>query len=91
MRRPRSQRKGQPCTSFFEPAPRSAGRQHSGATPACRQARNAASQRRWLHQPRPRASCSGPVHGERVRPWRQAHPGAGRRQAARVSEAFQEP
>ena len=91
MRRPLSKRKCQHCKTFFEPDPRSAGRQHYCATPACRKASKAASQRRWLHQPRNRDYFSGPVHVERVRQWRQAHPGYWRRQAARVSDALQEP
>jgi hypothetical protein len=52
MRRPLSKRKCQHCKTFFEPDPRSAGRQHYCATPACRKASKAASQRRWLQQPR---------------------------------------
>ena len=91
MRRPLSKRKCQHCKTFFEPDPRSAGRQHYCATPACRQASKAASQRRWLQQPRNREYFRGPVHVERVRQWRQAHPGYWRRQAARVSDALQEP
>ena len=42
MRRPFSKRKCQHCKTFFEPDPRSAGRQHYCATPACRQASKAA-------------------------------------------------
>lgn len=91
MRRPLSKRKCQHCKTFFEPDPRSAGRQHYCATPACRKASKAASQRRWLQQPRNRDYFRGPVHVERVRQWRQAHPGYWRRQAARVSDALQEP
>ena len=41
MRRPLSKRKCQHCKTFFEPDPRSAGRQHYCATPACRKASKA--------------------------------------------------
>ena len=91
MRRPLTKRKCQHCKTFFDPDPRSAGRQHYCATPACRQASKAASQRRWLQQPSNRDSFSGPAHVERVRQWRQAHPGYGRRQASHVPNALQEP
>ena len=50
MRRPLTKRKCQHCKTFFDPDPRSAGRQHYCATPACRKASKAASQRRWLQQ-----------------------------------------
>ncbi len=42
MRRPLTKRKCQHCQTFFDPDPRSAGRQHSCATPACRKASKAA-------------------------------------------------
>jgi hypothetical protein len=91
MRRPLTKRKCQHCQTFFDPDPRSAGRQHSCATPACRKASKAASQRRWLQQPRHRDYFSGPTPVERVRQWRQAHPGDWRRPTSPVPEALQEP
>ena len=89
--RPRTTRTCQHGTTFFAPDPRSAGRQHACATPACRKASTAASQRRGRPQPGHRDSVSGPAHVERVRQWRQAHPGSWRRQASRVPEGFQAP
>jgi len=61
--------------TFFPPDPRNVGRQHSCATPLCRQASKAASQRRWLRQPENQDYFRGPAHVERVRQWRQHHPG----------------
>ncbi len=90
MRRPLTKRKCQHCQTFFDPDPRSAGRQHYCATPACRKASKAASQRRWLHQPSNRDSFSGPAHVERVRQWRKANPGYWRHKASRVPDALQE-
>ena len=90
MRRPRSKRKCKHCRTFFYPDPRSAKRQHYCAQPACRQASKAASQRRWLRKPDNRDYFSGPAHVERVRQWRQAHPGYWRRQRSRTPEALQE-
>jgi hypothetical protein len=46
MKRPRIIRKCKHCQTFFAPDPRSARRQRYCATPACRQARTAASPRR---------------------------------------------
>ena len=87
-------RKGKHCQTFFAPDPRNVGRQHSCSQTPCRQASKAASQHRWLHKPTNLDYFSGPAHVERVRQWRQAPPGYGRRQAppaSQSSEAFQEP
>ncbi len=78
-------RKCKHCQTFFDPDPRSVGRQPSGSPPPCRQASQAASQRRWLHKPTNLASFSGPAPVERVRQWRKAHPGYWRRQAPPAS------
>ncbi len=57
MRRPLTKRKCQHCKTFFDPDPRSAGRQHYCATPACRKASKAASQR-WSHACRARQAVA---------------------------------
>jgi len=88
MRRPRTTRKCKHCQIFFAPDPRSARRQRSCTAPACRQASQAASQRRWRHKVAHREDGTGPIHVARVRAWRQAHPGSWRRQAARPAPAF---
>ncbi len=90
MRRPRTKRQCKPWQTCFDPAPRSARRHHHCSKPACRQARQAASQHRWLQQPGHRDSFTGPTQVERVRQWRSAHPGSGRRHGSRAPEAFQE-
>jgi hypothetical protein len=90
MRRPRTKRKCKYCRTFFDPNPRSATRQHYCSKPECRQASKAASQHRWLQKPGNRNYCTGPTHVERVRQWRSAHPGYGRRPGARGPDAFQE-
>ncbi len=91
MRRPLTTRKCKHCKRFFDADPRRAGRQRSCAQPACRTASHPASHRRWLQHPNNHDSFSGPAHVERVRQWRQAHPGDWRRQASHVPEAFQDP
>jgi hypothetical protein len=90
MRRPPSKRKCKHCQTFFDPHPRSAGRQRYCSTPACRQASKAASQRRWLQKPANRDDFRGSDHVERVRQWRKAHPGYWRRRAARPTDALQD-
>ena len=90
MRRPLRPRKCKHCRPFLHPDPRRTKRQHSCAQPACRQASKAASQRRWLRPPDNRDDFRGPAQVERVRPWRQAHPGDGRRQRSRTPEALQD-
>ena len=90
MRRPLAQRKCKHCQTFFAPDPRSARRQRPCSKPECRQASKAASHHRWLQKPGNRDYCTGPTHVERVRQWRRAHPGSWRRQASRLSPAFQD-
>jgi hypothetical protein len=78
------------CKTIFLPDPRCARRQRYCANPECRQASKVASQHRWLHKPANRDDCTGPTHVERVRAWRQAHPGSWRRKASGRPQAFQE-
>jgi len=87
MRHPLRKHKCKHCQTFFAPDPRSATRQRYCAQPACRQASKAASQRRWLQKPGNRDYFCGPTQVERVRQWRQAHPGYWRRQGARAPNA----
>jgi hypothetical protein len=90
MRRPLSKRTCQHCQTFFDPPPRSAGRQRDGSQPKCHQASKAARQRRGLQQPANRAYCTGPTQVERVRQWRTAHPGYWRPPGSRAPHAFQD-
>lgn len=90
MRRPLTKRKCKHCQTFFAPDPRSARRQRYCSTPACRQASKTASQRRWLQHPNNRDYFRGPPHVERVRQWRQTHPGYWRRTASRPPHALQD-
>jgi hypothetical protein len=87
MQRRLTQRKCKPCQTCFAPDPRSAGRQRYCSAPACRHASKAASQRRWLLKPANREYVRGPTHVERVRQWRQAHPGSWRRKAPKAAHA----
>jgi hypothetical protein len=94
MTRPMRKRKCKHCQTFFDPDPRNVGRQHYCAQPPCRRASKAASQRRWLRKPDNRDYFRGSAHVERVRQWRQAHPGYWRRETRKPEEppdALQEP
>ena len=87
-------RKCKHCKAFFDPDPRNVRRQYYCAKPPCRQASKAASQRRWLRKPENQDYFCGPAHVERVRQWRQNHPGYWRRKAAQASaapDALQDP
>ena len=74
------------CHRLFRPDPRNAWHQRYCASGECRVASKAASQRRWLGMPENRDYFRGPEHVERVRQWRRAHPGDGRRAAASAAQ-----
>lgn len=78
MKRTRT-RKCQCCGDLFEPDARNAQRQKCCRKEACRAALKAVRQRRWLEKPQNRDYFRGPMHVERVRAWRMAHPGYWRR------------
>lgn len=67
------------CKGLFRPDPRNRGHQRFCSKLDCRRASKAESQRRWLAKPENRDYFHGPEHVERVRRWRAAHPGYGRR------------
>jgi hypothetical protein len=75
MARHLRKRKCQHCKACFEPDPRNVGRQRYCPQPLCRRASKAASQARWLRKPANPDDFCGSAPGERVRLWRQAHPG----------------
>jgi hypothetical protein len=67
------------CRQLYDPDPRNLYHQRYCGQPACRQASKAASQRRWRASPKGRDYFRGPANRQRVRTWRQAHPGYWRR------------
>ena len=83
-------RKCKHCQAFFVPDPRCVTRQRYCSQPECRKASKAASHQRWLDKPAHRDYFTGPTHVERVRAWRQVHPGYWRRKASKMSHALQE-
>jgi hypothetical protein len=60
---------------MFVPDPRNAARQQYCSEPACRTASKAAAQRRWLSKNGNGDRFRGPSEVDRVRVWRQNHPG----------------
>lgn len=75
------------CRQRFRADPRNAWHQRYCAASACRAASKAVSQRRWLAKPENRDYFCGPEHVERVRAWREAHPGYGRRAATSATHS----
>ncbi len=63
------------CKMLFVPDYRNRGRQKYCSTPACQQASKRARQARWLSKPENRDHFRGAENVQRVREWRQAHPG----------------
>jgi hypothetical protein len=79
-------RKCRCCHKLFRPDPRNRHHQRYCAAPRCRAASKAASQARWLANPKNRDYFCGPVHVARVKAWRSRNPGYWRqRLRARVA------
>lgn len=68
------QRKCLCCEEFFFPQPRSAARQRYCSKPDCQRASKAASKAAWRALPHNVDYFKHPVHVQRVRAWRAAHP-----------------
>jgi hypothetical protein len=80
-------RKCRCCSEFFIPDYRNQDRQHYCSKPACRHASKEASQARWLSKPVNRDYFRGEENAQRVRAWRQGHPGYWKRKRATSGEA----
>jgi len=78
------------CGDIFEPDARNRARQRYCVKPPCRKARKAASQRAWLSKADNRDYFRGAANVERVRAWRQAHPGYWKRRRAAKGAALQD-
>lgn len=71
------------CNHPFAPGPRNRTRQIYCQKPACRLASKAAAQAKWRAKPDNRDYFKGAHHVDRVRRWREAHPGYSKRSSAR--------
>ena len=78
------------CGDIFPVDVRNRGRQKYCPKRACRAAGKAARQRRWLGKSENQDYFSGPVHVERVRVWRAAHPGYWRTHRRGRGDALQD-
>jgi hypothetical protein len=63
------------CRDHFIPEPRNQHHQRFCSKPDCRRASKRHSQKVWLAKPENKDYFRDPVHSERVRTWRQKHPG----------------
>jgi hypothetical protein len=90
MARQTPHRQCKQCKTYFVPDPRCVKRQRYCSQPECRKASKVASQQRWLDQTANRNYFKDSTHVERVRAWRQAHPGYWRRKRAETPHALQE-
>lgn len=71
----RKQHKCRGCRELFFPDYRNVGHQRYCGKPDCRKLSKKASQRRWLRKPENWDVFRGSANAERVRRWREAHPG----------------
>jgi len=78
------------CREFFIPCPNSRHRQRYCAKPECRKAGKAAAQAKWLNKPENRSYFRGPENVERVRRWRERHPGYWRKKRSLLPDALQD-
>ena len=71
----RIRRKCRNCRTFFQPDYRNQDRQLYCSQPTCQQASKRTSQQRWANRGSNRDYFRGSEHVERVKRWREAHPG----------------
>jgi hypothetical protein len=84
------QRKCLHCGEFYQPDRRNLRHQRYCAKPECRKRSKAESQRRWLQRPQNQSYFRGPENCQRVKAWRQRHPGYWRKKKARPPAPLQE-
>jgi hypothetical protein len=78
------------CREIFRPDPRNRYHQKFCQKEPCRQASKRASQRRWLSKPENIGHFGGPGEVERVRHWRQNHPGYWRKHQRKSAGTLQD-
>ena len=74
------------CHQFFQPHPRSKGRQRFCSHQDCQYASKRHSQQQWLNKPENRDYFSGPENVRRVQMWRLQHPGYSRKQQRKADK-----
>jgi hypothetical protein len=78
------------CGEFYQPDRRNRRHQRYCAKPDCRKRSKAESQRRWLQRPENQSYFRGPENCQRVKAWRQRHPGCRRKKKAQAPAGLQE-
>jgi hypothetical protein len=77
------------CKELFVPDPHNRYHQRFCSQPQCQKVRKAANQRAWAQRPANRDHWRGADEVNRVREWRQAHPGYWRKARKPTSGALQ--
>jgi hypothetical protein len=83
-------RKCRHCKLLYVPERRNAHHQRYCGEPACRRHSKAESQRRWRGKPQNQNYFRGEENCERVRQWRQRHPGYARKKESAAAEPLQD-
>jgi hypothetical protein len=78
------------CREFFLPCPNNRRTQRYCSKVECRKASKAAAQARWQNKSQNRCYFRGPENVERVRHWRECHPGYWRKKRAPLQDALQD-
>jgi hypothetical protein len=78
------------CREFFVPCSNNRRTQHYCSKAECRKASEAAAQAKWLNKPQNRCYFRGPENVERVRRWREHHPGYWRKKRSPPADALQD-
>src|SRR5258705_5572274 len=78
------------CREFFLPSPNNRRTQRYCSKAECRKASRAAAQAKWLNKAQNRCYFRGPENVERVRQWRECHPGYWRKKRPALQDALQD-
>jgi hypothetical protein len=78
------------CREFFLPSRNNRRTQHYCSKAECRKASRAAAQAKWLNKAQNRCYFQGPENVERVRQWRERHPGYWRKKGPARQDALQD-
>jgi hypothetical protein len=78
------------CREFFLPSPNNRRTQRYCSKAQCRKASKAAAQARWLNKAQNRCYFRGSENVERVRAWRERHPGYWRKKGPARQDALQD-
>lgn len=78
------------CREVFVPCSNNRGTQRYCSKAECRKASKVAAQAKWLKKPQNRCYFRGPENVERVRRWREHHPGYWRKRIAPPADPLQD-